>query len=113
MSSRTLCWHIFLRSTVQNSSLSVDRRVVHPIPGRLDRLGTVRNLQPRGGQRLIVGEKSPSLTMSAVSSSFGGAQNTKLDQPHELRDLGAHFFGGDGSLTGARQIAGAKASHQS
>ena len=44
---------------------------------------------------------------------FPTAQIPTLDQLHELGDLRAHFFGGDGSLTGARQIAGAEASHQS
>src|ERR1700682_3591454 len=58
MSSRSSCWHIFLRSTVQNGSpsepqpegswryaavggqvLRVDRRVVHTIPGRLANAG--------------------------------------------------------------------------
>ena len=44
---------------------------------------------------------------------FSDRKRTKLNQAHELGDLRAHFFGGDGSLTGARQIAGAEASHQS
>ena len=44
---------------------------------------------------------------------FPDRKSTRLDQAHELGDLRAHFFGGDGSLTGARQIAGAETSHQS
>jgi len=48
-----------------------------------------------------------------VSDSYLTIGMMTLDQAHELGDLGTHFFGGDGSLTGARQIAGAEASHQS
>src|ERR1035441_317161 len=42
----------------------------------------------------------------------GGSIVGVSGQAHEFGDLGAHFFGGDGALSVARQIARAKAPHQ-
>jgi hypothetical protein len=71
----------------------------------------------RGSNQAPIGScrKIP-ITLTILSyhpPSFPTAESTVLDQPHELGYLRAHFFGGDGSLTGAGQIAGAEASHQS